>query len=139
MGGLGALDDGHRPLGREFVTMKYLFRIAAGIGVFVSALFFATVAPPAGAADKVLAVDYTVNATTTLAKLHQTVTVPPGTFKGSINLTTAVLSGNLTLPPASTTVSVAGIGLAKATFELSPVKPVVGKVTFKTLAVTATA
>jgi hypothetical protein len=67
------------------------------------------------------------------------VTVPPGTFKGSINLKTKVLTGNLALPPASTTVSVAGVGLAKATFKLSPVGPVTGTVNLKTLAVTATA
>lgn len=93
----------------------------------------------AGAADTVIPINYTVNASTTLAKLHQTVVVPPGTFKGSIDLNTATMTGNLTLPPASTTVSVAGIGLATATFELSPVKPVVGKVNFSTFAVTATA
>jgi hypothetical protein len=121
-------------------TVKHLFRFSAGIGVFVMSMFLATAgSPTAGAADAVIPVTYTVNASTTLAKLHQTVTVPPGTFKGSIDLTTATLTGNLTLPPASTTVSVAGIGLAKATFELSPVKPVVGKVNFSTLAVTATA
>jgi hypothetical protein len=122
------------------LALKHLFRLSAGIGVFLVSMFFlAGVGTPAGAADTVIPVDYTVNASTTLAKLHQTVTVPPGTFTGSIDLNTAVLSGNLTLPPASTTVSVAGIGLAKATFELSPVKPVVGTVNFSTFAVTATA
>jgi hypothetical protein len=35
------------------LALKHLFRISAGIGVFVIALFAATVAPPAGAADKV--------------------------------------------------------------------------------------
>jgi hypothetical protein len=108
--------------------------------MFVISMFFtAAGGPSASAADTVIPVSYTVNASTTLAKLHQTVTVPPGTFKGSIDLSTAALTGNLTLPPASTTISVAGIGLAKATFELSPVKPVVGTVNFSTLAVTATA
>jgi hypothetical protein len=120
--------------------MKHLLRIAGCIGALVSTLLFfgQVTASPAGA-DTVLPLNYTVNASTTLAKLHQTVTVPPGSFKGSIDLTTGTLTGNLTLPPASTTVSLAGIGLAKATFELSPVKPVVGHVTLKTLAVTATA
>ncbi len=84
-------------------------------------------------------IDYTVNATTTLAKLHQTVTVPPGSFIGSINLKTFALTGNLSLPPASTTVNLAGIGLATATFELSATKPVTGTVDIKTFAVTATA
>jgi hypothetical protein len=87
----------------------------------------------------VIPLNETVNASTTLAKLHQTVTVPPGTFKGSINMTTSTLTGNLVLPPASTTVSLAGVGLAKATFTLSPVSPVIGMIDLKTLAVTATA
>jgi hypothetical protein len=120
--------------------LKHLFRSFAVFGVFVTSMFFAIGGgQSAGAADAVIPVNYTVNASTTLAKLHQTVTVPPGTFKGSIDLTTATLTGNLTLPPASTTISVAGVGLATATFELSPVKPVVGRVNFSTLAVTATA
>ena len=120
--------------------MKHLLRIAGCIGALVAPLWLLgqAAAPPAGA-DTVFPINYTVNASTTLAKLHQTVTVPPGSFKGSIDLTTGTLTGNLTLPPASTTVSLAGIGLAKATFELSPVKPVIGHVTLKTLAVTATA
>src|ERR1019366_7386431 len=95
-------------------TLKHLSRFFAGIGVFAISMFFATAGTTAaGAADTVIPVNYTVNASTTLAKLHQTVTVPPGTFKGSIDLTTATLTGNLVLPPASTTVSGAGIGLAK--------------------------
>jgi hypothetical protein len=96
-------------------------------------------APSSGAAGTVIPVDYTVNASTTLAKLHQTVVVPPGTFIGSIDITTGVLTGNLTLPPASTTVSVAGIGLATATFSLTEAKPVVGTVDIATLTAVTTA
>jgi hypothetical protein len=125
--------------GREF-ALKHPFRIAASIGALVTAVCVLMAgAPEAGAADTVIPISYTVNASTTLAKLHQTVVVPPGSFKGSIDLTTSTLTGNLALPPASTTVSVAGIGLATATFELSAVKPVVGKVDLSTLSVTATA
>jgi hypothetical protein len=95
--------------------------------------------PPASATDLVIPVHYTVNASTTLAKLHQTVVVPPGSFVGSIDVTTRVLTGNLTLPPASTTVNIAGIGVAKATFSLSQVKPVIGTVNLSTLTAVATA
>jgi hypothetical protein len=119
--------------------LKRLFKFSAFFGAAMISVFVAGGIPAAGAATTVIAVNDTVNASTTLAKLHQTVTVPPGTFKGTVNLKTAALTGNLVLPPASTTVSLAGIGLAKATFKLSPVGPVVGKVNFKTLAVTATA
>ncbi len=95
-------------------------------------------AAPAGA-DTTLPVTYAVDASTTLAKLHQTVTVPPGTFTGSVDLTTGELVGNLVLPPATTTVSLAGLGLATATFDLAPVGPVQGTVNLSTLAVTSTA
>lgn len=90
-------------------------------------------------ASNLYPIDYVVKATTTLAKLHQTVTVPPGTFKGSLNFDNFQLKGNLKLPPASTTVSLAGVGLATATFELSATKPVTGKVNLSTLKVTSTA
>ncbi len=83
-------------------------------------------------------IDYVVKATTTLAKLNETVTVPPGTFKGSLNLDNFVLRGVLSLPPASTTVSLGGIGLATATFRLAETKPVTGKVNLSALKVTAT-
>jgi hypothetical protein len=94
-------------------------------------------ASPAAAPD--MPIHETVRATTTLAKLHQTITVPPGTFDGAVNLGTAALQGNLVLPPAATTVAPAGVGLATATFDLAPVEPVVGTVDLSTLAVTATA
>lgn len=97
----------------------------------------AATAAPSGNPN--LPIDYRVTASTTLAKLGQTVHVPPGTFKGSINTTTGALTGTLTLPEAHTTVRLAGIGLATATFELAPTAPVTGTVNFSNLAVTASA
>jgi hypothetical protein len=100
--------------------------------------------PPANAAaphddGALYPIDYKVDASTTLAKLNQTVTVPPGSFVGSLNLNTFVLRGALKLPPASTTVSLAGIGLATATFKLAETKDVTGKVNLNALTVTSTA
>jgi hypothetical protein len=83
--------------------------------------------------------DYWVNATTTLKKLNQTVTIPRGTFKGSIDLAASTLTGSITLPEATAPVSAAGLPpLATATFKISEVKPVTGTVSFATLKVTAT-
>ncbi len=126
--------------------MKVRLRIIAMCGVLVVALF-ASMAGSAGVATAATSngnaslypIDYVVKATTTLAKLNETVTVPPGTFKGNLNLNTLELSGKLSLPPASTTVSLGGIGLAKATFKLAETKPVTGKVNLNTLKVTSTA
>jgi len=124
--------------------MKSLRRLIAGCTAVAGAIFAMVVGPTALAgatsnSSNLYPIDYTVNASTTLAKLHQTVKVPPGSFKGSLNLDTFVLRGNLALPPASTTVSLAGIGLATATFELAQAKPITGKVNLNNLTVTSTA
>lgn len=84
------------------------------------------------------AFDYWVDATTTLKKLNQTVTVPRGTFKGSIDFSTSKLTGSITLPPAKAPFKVAGLPLATATFKITEVKPVTGTLNLNTLVVTAT-
>jgi hypothetical protein len=93
-----------------------------------------TAAEPAAAVP----FDYWVDATTTLKKLNQTVTVPRGTFTGSIDLSTSKLTGSISLPPAKAVVKIAGLPLATATFKITEVKPVVGTVNLSTLVVTAT-
>jgi hypothetical protein len=98
----------------------------------------ATPAPAATAPQAGVPFNYWIDATTTLAKLHQTVTIPRGTFAGSINLSTKTLTGHITLPPATATVSGAGLPLATATFKISEVKPVHGTIDFATLTATAT-
>jgi hypothetical protein len=119
---------------RRVASMGLVLSAASVCGAFGAVV-------PAGRAEAStnLPVHYTVHASTTLAKLHQTVTVPPGTFTGTINLGTGVLEGNLALPPATTTVGLAGVGLANATFQLAPTRPVRATVDFSTLVVTATA
>ena len=120
-------------------NMQFRRMILVG-AILISGVAAAATPGSAGAATPpTINVDYVVKATTTLAKLHQTVVVPPGTFTGSLNLGTGVLTGVLALPPASTTVNLAGIGLAKATFTISPTKPVIGTVNLHTLAVSSTA
>jgi hypothetical protein len=92
----------------------------------------------AGAADATFPFDWKVDASTHLKKLNQTVNVPTGRFVGSVDLVTGDLTGHITLPPASTTVNIAGIGLARATFQITEVRPVTGHVDFTTLQATAT-
>lgn len=127
--------------------MKVRMRVIAVSGALVAALFSTVVVPTAvataassnGGNSNLYPIDYTVKATTTLAKLNETVKVPPGSFKGNLNFNNLVLKGVLSLPPASTTVSLAGIGLATATFKLAETKPVTGKVNLNSLTVKATA
>lgn len=83
--------------------------------------------------------NYWIDATTTLAKLDQTVTIPRGTFKGSIDFGTFALTGSIKLPPAVAPVSIAGLpALATATFKVKEVAPVTGSVDLSTLVATAT-
>jgi len=86
-----------------------------------------------------LAFNYWIDATTHLKKLNQTVKVPRGTFTGSIDIATSVLTGTITLPPATAPFKVAGLPLATATFKMTQVKPVTGFVDLSTATVTATA
>ncbi len=130
--------------GLEEVMKVRPFALVSGC-IVAAALFASTIGtvPLASAATphssgNLYPIDYKVNATTTLAKLNETVKVPTGSFIGSLNLNNFVLSGKLNLPPASTTFNLAGIGLAKATFKLSETKLVTGKVNLNSLKVTAT-
>jgi len=104
----------------------------------IAAVLSVVAASPAGAADPTFPFDWKVDATTHLAKLNQTVTVPTGSFVGSVDLLTGELTGHISLPPATTTVTLAGIGLARATFQIAEVQPVTGHVDFTTLQTTAT-
>jgi hypothetical protein len=83
--------------------------------------------------------NYDITATTTLKKLNQTVTIKHGSFTGSINLSTLKLTGAITLPEATAPISIAGLpALATATFKISEVGPVTGKVDFAKATATAT-
>ncbi len=116
-------------------------RAATATALLAVACMVPGVVGPAGPAGAytTLPLNYTVDASTTLATLHQTVNVPPGTFTGTVDLTDGSLRGHLALPPAATTVSLAGIGLVTATFDLVPVGRVTGTVDIATLSVTASA
>ena len=118
---------------------KFMARavLVAALTIAPSGVILAT-STPAGATTGI-PVNYLVNASTTLAKLHQTVVVPQGTFTGSIQIPSGALQGVLALPPATTTVKLAGIGLANATFQMTETQPVTGSVNFSTFVVTATA
>jgi hypothetical protein len=100
----------------------------------------ASAAPASAAAhgDPTFSINYIVKATTHIAKLNQNISVPPGKFVGTIDLVTGNLVGSLTLPPAQTTVSLLGIGLATAGFAVAPVGPVKGHVDLSKLTLTAT-
>jgi hypothetical protein len=96
--------------------------------------------PPA-AADPILPIHWRVDASTHLATLDRDVVVPRGAFDGSIDLGTGDLTGNLTLPPATTRLeAVPGLlPLADATFAIEQAQPITGHVDLAALTVEATA
>src|SRR5579862_515396 len=80
--------------------------------------------------DFVFPFKYTIHATTTIKKLSQTISPPPGTFKGAIDIDKGgVLVSSITLPPVSFTFSPGNLApLATATAQIVQAKPVTGKV-----------
>lgn len=89
--------------------------------------------------DVLFPFDWTVDASTHLKKLNMDVTVPPGEFKGVIDLTTGSLSGDITLPPAQVTIGLAGIGLVTANMQIVEASPITGHLDAQNLAISATA
>jgi hypothetical protein len=112
--------------------------IAALLIAFVATAGLAS-APSALAADTVIPIHWSVNASAHIKSLNMDITVPPGTFDGSVNLTTGALSGNLTLPSATQNISLLGIPLASATFAMAPNGPISGHLDLATMTVSVTA
>ena len=111
-------------------TIRSLSTGVAGCAALTGALAMGA-ALPAGAANPNVKVFEYVHVTTTIAKENQTVIVPRGTLTGKLNARTGALTATLALPPASSPVQLAGIGLATATFQTVPTKAVKGRVDFK--------
>jgi hypothetical protein len=91
------------------------------------------------ATDVMFPFNYVVDAVTHLNTLNQDVTIPTGTFTGVIDLTTGALTGDITLPPADFTFTLAGVGAVTAHMQITETQPITGHVDTATLAVTATA
>ncbi len=111
----------------------------AALMVLMLATFGLATAPSAGAADLIIPIHWNVNASTHIKSLNLDVTVPTGTFTGTFDVNTGVLTGNVSLPPAAKTISIAGIPLATATFAMTPTGPITGHVDLKTLTATVSA
>jgi hypothetical protein len=88
--------------------------------------------------NKVVHVKDIVNAQSTIASLNQTTVFPPGKFVGAVSIQTSKMTGNQTLPDATTPVDIAGVGLANVTVRVVPTTEVVGKFNFNNNHVRAT-
>ena len=122
----------HRTTLRRRVTaLLFSVALAAAVGVLTA---------PAASADPLLPVTWNVDARTHLAKSGFDVTVPRGSFSGTIDVGTGAITGDMNLPPARITMNLAGaIPVADASFVMSPVGHVTGHVDLATFDVTTTA
>jgi hypothetical protein len=109
----------------------------AAVLVAVTGAGVATHATPASASG--ITFVYNLDASTHIKKLNQDVVIPRGTFTATIDLATGKLTGDITLPTATTTVSLAGLPAATAKFKTVEVKPVTGHINLSTFDVSATA
>jgi len=109
-----------------------------GLALLVPLAFAAQPAAAFPKGDPVLKFNYKVVASTHIKKLNQTITPPPGHFKGGVDLKTSKLQGHITLPPVTFTFSEAGIPLMTATAQIVEAKPVTGTLQISTFKVTAT-
>jgi hypothetical protein len=99
------------------------------LGTAAALLAAWAVSVPAASADTVLPfTNYQVGGTLTLAKLHQSISLPPGsTFNGSANLTTQQISGHVSIPEFTSTITILGVP-THVTTKLEEAQPLQGTV-----------
>src|SRR5690349_4917277 len=93
--------------------------------VFTVMTLLVGAAPPASAAP--FSIHWEVKASTTIKKLGLTASIPKGTLDAQVDLATGAITGHIALPPATTTVKLAGLPLADAKIALTEAKPLTGK------------
>jgi hypothetical protein len=71
--------------------------------------------------------------------INMDVTIPPGTFSGSVETDTGALTGNLNVPPATFVYNFFFLLPTEVTFVVEPTAPVTGNANLSTGVVTATA
>lgn len=90
-------------------------------------------------ADPTFPINWTVDTTTTLKKLNQTIVVPTGTFGGEFDAGAGTLRGDLALPEASKRLDLGALPLANATFAMEQAAPVTGTLDLGTFEAQTTA
>lgn len=116
------------------ISKRFLARVltvgVVGLGAFTAA--------PAAQADPVIPINWNVDVTTTIKKLNKTVTVPTGTFAGQVDLGTGDLTGDLSLPPATSRLDLGSLPLANVTIQQVQAAPTTGKVDLLAMTTTTT-
>ncbi len=114
-------------------------RIGLVAAVLAGAMSVAVVHDSSPASATPVTFVYNLNASTHIKKLNQDIVIPRGTFTATIDFPSGDLTGSIALPKATSTVMLAGLPAATATFKTVEVKPVTGHIDFSTFNVTATA
>ncbi len=115
---------------------RALSRVLGAIGL--AGALAVPLAAPAHAANEV-PIDWKVDATTTMKSLGQTVVIPTGSFKGSFDLSTGQLTGDLSLPQATQRLDIGKLPLAKVTFAMEQAAPITGSLNIFTMEAKTTA
>lgn len=102
----------------------------AGIAALAASLACLGSTTASGASGASAALSDSVHLTTVLKSLDQKVTFPVGSFAGSYNIDSGSMQGAMALPPATTTVRLAGVGLATATLSVVDARKTSGTITF---------
>ncbi len=116
-----------RSFAKRVATVVASVGLLGGVGI--------AAAPVAGAGTFEL--HWNVNATTHIARSGSDVNVSGGRFDGQIDTDTGALSGRMSLPPTTLTMSLLGeVPAADVTVKIAPVGPTTGHVDFATMQVT---
>jgi hypothetical protein len=119
--------------------MKIVRRPAAALAVLVVAFVVGASVGPVASAGTQFPVHQDIYATTKIKKSGMTVQAPKGSFDGSVDLDTGDLSGMMSIPPSTMTVSLLGLlPVADISFAMEPTGPTTGHVDFATLQSTTT-
>ncbi len=115
-----------------------LRRTFVAVGLVLTGLLGSVALAPSASADPDLPINWVVDASTHIASLNQDVNVTGGTFVGNVDLGTGEVTGDLSLPPATSQLKLGSLPLANVTFEIEPVGQVTGTVDLATLTITQT-
>jgi hypothetical protein len=120
---------------------RRLTLLAATAAAAVAGIALATpaLASPAALSDTTVSVSYPVTGSTFIKAIGSTINLGPGTLSTAADLTTSMLTGTLTLPPATGSFKELGLVPVTATTEMIQDGTATGTVDFSTNAVTTTA
>lgn len=107
------------------------------VAVSAATAVLGLLAPPASAAPLPIE-NWTANVTTHVTAINQDVTIPPGSFSGTVETDTGAMTGTLTAPPATINYNAFVFLATTITFNVDQIGPITGNVNLQTGTVTAT-